>query len=80
MFPEINAKVPCIVETVQSVKLVPCNFRFNLTSKQSFFLCVIAPQFSHAPFRYFITEVCFQNISAWTVEKRGVDYQSRGVH
>jgi len=25
-----------------------------ITSKQSFFLCVIAPQFSQAPFRYFI--------------------------
>ena len=33
-----------------------------VTSKQSFFLCVIAPQFSHAPFRYFVArEVCISH-------------------
>jgi len=31
----------------------------DVTSKQSFFLCVIAPQFSHAPLRYFVArEAC----------------------
>ena len=31
-------------------KILKC----EITSKQSFFLCVMAPQFSHAPFRYLV--------------------------
>ena len=34
----------------------------ELTSKQSFFLCVMAPQFSHAPFRYLVVMEFYKRI------------------
>lgn len=60
----------CKTKQVKNVKL---------TSRQSFFLCVIAPQFSHAPLRYLIATGPYKqkvtsSSSQWAFQQENLCY------